>query len=291
MNMTADYFITGKTKILCLIGYPVEHSFSPIMHNAVIQELGIDYVYIALPVKPENLRNAILGIKALGIVGFNITIPHKERIIQYLDELDPIAEKIGAVNTVKNIKNKLVAKNTDAEGAKLALEEAGCSLRDKNILIIGAGGAARAISFALAEKAKKIVILNRTEIKAIKIAEELNNYFKIDAIGLNNSIKNLKNEILKADILINTTPLGMYPKIEESPVPKEFLRKDLFVFDIVYNPIETKLLKNAKEVGCKTLGGLDMLINQGAIAFEWWIGKKPNKSLMKNKIMEYLGIR
>ncbi len=286
--MSIRDFINSETNILCLIGHPIKHSMSPIMHNVALQNLGLNYVYLAFDITPDRLKNAINSFKTLDIKGINVTIPHKETIIQYLDEIEPSAEKIGAINSIKNEDGRLIGKNTDTIGAKLALKDTGFKLKSKNVMIIGAGGAAKAISYSLGEEIDQVLILNRTKSRALKLAEIIaENYnLKVEGKELTNAI--LKKEIENIDLLINTTPIGMYPNIDNSPIQKEFIHEDLFVFDIIYNPLETKLIKDAKDIGCKTLGGLDMLINQGALAFEWWTGKKPNKILMKNKVKELL---
>lgn len=289
--MSVRNSITAQPKILCIIGHPVEHSMSPVMHNAALQDLGLDFIYIAFNVIPSKLKNAIRGIKAIGIKGFNVTIPHKEIIMKYLDKIDPLAKKMGAINTVKSENGILIGRNTDALGAKKGLLDAGCKINGKNILILGAGGAAKAICYVLAEEANKIVIANRTEKRAIKLVKNLKKNIDINAEGKNNSENVLKEETSKADILINTTPVGMYPSTSQSPILKSILHSDLFVFDVIYNPIETKLIRDAKEIGCKTLGGLDMLINQGVLAFEWWTNKKPNRDLMKRKVIEILEMK
>ncbi len=289
--MSDNSFISGHTRVLCVIGYPIEHSMSPIMHNAVIRELKLNYIYLAFKVSPNNLNLAVKGFKAFNIKGINVTLPFKQKIMNYLDDIDPIAQKIGAVNAIKNDNGNLSGRNTDAEAAKNALINAGYTISGKNLLILGAGGAARALTYILAEDINKIIIANRTEKRAIKLAKELKKNFSIKVEGKRNSISVLKEESKKADILINTTPVGMYPSVEKSPIPAEFLHKDLIVYDIVYNPLETKLMKDATKIGCNTIGGLDMLVNQGALAFEWWTNKKPNIDLMKNKIIEFLGMK
>jgi len=283
--------ITGNTKVLCVIGHPIAHSMSPIMHNAVIQDLKLDFVYVAFDILPEHLEKAVEGFKALGIKGINVTIPHKIAIMKLLDEIDPLAEKIGAINTIKNENNHLIGKNTDALGAKVALLNAGFDIMEKNVLIIGAGGAARAIAFSLSKECKKIVILNRTEQKAFSLARDLKKIATIPIEGKKLNEQHLKQYLFHSDLLINTTSVGMAPNTNTILIPKEWLSSHLFVFDVIYNPLETKLIKDAKEIGCKTLGGLDMLVNQGALAFEWWTGEKPNKILMKNKIIEFLNLK
>ncbi|MFX1277007.1 MAG: shikimate dehydrogenase [Promethearchaeota archaeon] len=286
-----QYIITGHTKTLCLIGHPVEHSFSPIMHNAQIQELGLDYVYIAFDVHPDDLKAAIDGLRALDIKGMNVTIPHKEAVMKYLDEIEPMAEKIGAINTIKNESGHLIARNTDAGGAKKSLLDAGCKIDGKKILCLGAGGVSRALCFILSEEAEKIVLTDIYEERAKKLANEIREKLNVNIEGKKSNENLLKEEIKNADILINGTPVGMYPKTNISPISSKLLHEDLFVFDVVYNPLETQLMKDASEIGCKTLGGLDMLVNQGVLAFEWWTGKTPNSELMKNKIIKFLGIK
>lgn len=289
--MSKEFIITGTTKTICLIGHPVEHSFSPIMHNAAFKKLGLDYVYVAYEVHPDNLESAIKGMRALDIKGMNVTIPHKQEVMKYVDEIDPIAEKMGAINTIKNDNGVLKARNTDAGGARKSLIDAGCELSGKNVLILGSGGVSRALAFILAEDVGQIVLTDIVEDLAIGLAKEVSEKTGANIEAIISNDATLKEEAEKADILINATPLGMYPKMDASPIAKELLHKDLFVFDVIYNPLETKFMKEATEIGCKTLSGLDMLVNQGVLAFEWFTGKTPNSKLMKEKIVEFLGIK
>ena len=288
--MSVGKRITSHTKILCVIGHPIEHSMSPTMWNPALQELELDYVYVAFDVHPDSLEKAINGIKSLEIKGANVTIPHKKEVIKYIDEVDPIALKIGAINTIKNEEGILKARNTDAGGAKKSLLDMGFRISGKNILILGSGGVSRAIAYILAEEANKIVLTDLIEERAMTVATEIRTNMKVDIEGKLNNRDNIEEDIKKADILINATPIGMYPKVDETPISRELLHDDLFVFDVIYNPLETRLMKEAAKIGCATLGGLDMLVNQGILAFEWWLNKKPNKDLMKNKIIEYLGL-
>ena len=289
--MSEIKFVTARTKILCVIGHPIEHSMSPIMHNAAIKDLGLDYLYIAFDIPPNRLKEAIKGLKTLNIRGINVTLPYKEKVMKFVDKVDEIAQKIGAINTIKNEDGLLIGRNTDAEGANKALFDAGCEITGKNVVLIVAGGAAKAISYSLASATNKITIINRSEDRAKKLVSELKNKIDINVENKKYDEIILKEEISNADILINATPIGMFPMIDISPVSKKILHKDLFVFDLIYNPLETQLIKDSKEIGCQTLSGLDMLVNQGALAFEWWTKKKPNLELMKLKIIEYLGIR
>lgn len=289
--MSSEKLITSKTKIFCVIGHPIEHSMSPIMWNPALHELDLDYVYLAFDVHPKDLEEAIKGIRALDIKGINVTIPHKETVIKYLDEIDPIALKIGAVNTIKNEKGFLKARNTDASGAKKALIDAGCNISGKNIVFLGAGGVARSLAYIMAEEANHIILTDLVEERAIAVAKEIKKNMKVDIEGKISNRNNVNEGLKKADILINATPIGMYPNIEDTPITKDLLHGDLFVFDVVYNPLETRLMKDAREIGCQTLGGLDMLVNQGILAFEWWTNQNPNRNLMKKKIIEFLGIK
>lgn len=288
--MSIERRLTSTTKIFCVIGYPIEHSMSPIMWNPALKELNLDFIYVAFNVHPKNLERAIEGMKAMGIKGMNVTLPHKQEIMKYIDEIDPIAQKIGAVNTIKNDEGILKAKNTDAGGAKKSLLENGCEVEGKNVLILGSGGVARSITYILAEDANKIVVTDLIEEKALLIANEIKELMGVNIEGKISSEKNIKIAIKNSDILINATPVGMSPNIDTTPVSMDLLHPDLFVFDVVYNPLTTRLMREAARVGCETLSGLDMLINQGVLAFEWWTNQKPNKELMKKKIIEYLGL-
>ncbi|XRP97115.1 shikimate dehydrogenase [Methanocaldococcus sp. 16A] len=279
--------IDAKTKVIGLIGHPVEHSFSPIIHNAAFKDKGLNYVYVAFDVLPENLKYVIDGAKALGIVGFNVTIPHKIEIMKYLDEIDKDAQLLGAVNTIKIEDGKAIGYNTDGIGARMALEEEVGKVKDKNIVIFGAGGAARAVAFELA-KDNNIIIANRTVEKAENLAKEiakkLNKKFgeEVKFSGLDVDLKDI-------DIIINATPIGMYPNVDVEPIVKaDKLREDMVVMDLIYNPLETVLLKEAKKVNAKTINGLGMLIYQGAVAFKIWTGVEPNVEVMKESLKKCL---
>jgi len=276
--------ISGKTKVCAVIGDPVEHSLSPCFQNAAFQHLGLDFVYVAFTVRAEDLRNAIAGVRSLGLYGLNVTMPHKINIINYLDELDENAEKIGSVNTVLNQDGRLIGYTTDGVGALNALKYNGINPSGKKIVILGAGGASRSVSFALINEAKELVILNRTVKRAEKLVSNLQNFVrertKIRSGGLTE--ENLKKELSDAHILINATPVGMSLMEDKMPLDERYLHPNLVVFDLVYNPIETKLLKKARAIGAKTLNGLNMLIHQGAASFEIWTGiKAPIHVMMK----------
>jgi shikimate dehydrogenase len=282
--------ISGESRICGVIGDPIEHSMSPVMHNAAFEERGIDYLYIPFRVEKEELGKAIAGMRALNIRGLSVTIPHKIAVIPFLDELDPLAERIGAVNTIVNDDGVLRGYNTDATGFLQALLERGIRPRGKNVVILGAGGASRAISFILAERGAHLVILNRLlELDwAEELASRISQIFtkEVEALELNE--ENLAKVLEKADILVNATSVGMSPNIGEAPIPAKLLKPGLIVFDIVYNPIKTRLLREAEVAGAETIGGLDMLVWQGALAFEMWTGLKAPVKLMREEAIKAL---
>ncbi len=282
--------ISGKTKVCALIGDPVEHTMSPTMHNAAFRELRLDYVYVAFQVKKEELGKAIEGMRALNIHGLNVTIPHKVAVLEFLNEIDEMAEKIGAVNTIVNDDGVLLGYNTDAAGFLQALLEKGIEPKGKNIVVLGAGGASRAISFILANRGAHLVIVNRLQELdwAKDLAGRISQTFHTEVSALELNRENLAQALDKADILVNTTSVGMTPNVDVTPVEPDLLRRDLIVYDIVYNPVKTRLLREAEAVGASTISGLDMLVWQGAIAFEKWTGQKAPVELMKKEAIKLL---
>ena len=279
--------IKGSTNVVGLIGHPVEHSFSPPMHNAAFEELDLDYAYVAFDVNPDDLKAAIQGAQSLNIRGFNVTIPHKVNVMEYLDELDEVAELIGAVNTIdfKSLKGY----NTDGIGAVRAIEEVS-SIKNKNVVIAGAGGASRAISFYIAKYgAEAITILNRNESKAQSLASDVSNSNLIDSVN-SDSIGKIADYVNDADILIDTTPLGMHPHVDDEPIVRaEEMHDDLVVFDAVYNPNETVLLKEAVKAGAKPVYGIKMLLYQGAESFRIWTGRDAPIDVMEHALNQFLG--
>ncbi|RJX16122.1 shikimate dehydrogenase [Candidatus Bathyarchaeota archaeon] len=277
----------GETKIYGVIGDPIGHSLSPTIHNVAFRKLGLNAIYLAFQVKSENLVRAVEGFKALNIQGFNVTIPHKTSIMSLLDKVDPLAEKIGAVNTVKNVDGKLFGYNTDGLGALQALKKSKVKLDNKKIVLIGAGGAGKALAFTFANYAKEMVILNRTEEKAVKLSKTISENFSLQVKGLKLTQENLKNELKNADLLVNATSLGMYPNVDETPVDKNLINQNLVVFDVVYNPLKTRFLKEAEEKGAKIVNGLSMLIYQAVEAFKIWTGLNPPvKTMFKVALKE-----
>ena len=280
--------ISGRTKSCGIIGDPIEHTMSPVMHNAAFKKLGLDYVYLAFPVKPEELGRAVDGIRALNIRGLSITIPHKVAVSPFLDELDTLADKIGAINTIVNSNGVLKGYNTDAGGFLQALIERGIEPKGKKVVILGAGGASRAISFILAERGASLVILNRTWSKAEACADRISEIFQSEATALKLNRENLATALSQADILVNATSVGMSPNVNQTPVSANLLKAGLIVFDIVYNPIKTRFQTEAELAGATVIGGLDMLIWQGALAFEKWTGLKAPLELMREEVIKVL---
>lgn len=280
--------IQGSTKIVGLIGHPVEHTFSPPMHNRAFEKLGLDFAYIPFDVNPLNLESAINGAKSLNIQGFNVTIPHKTNVIKYLNELDEIAKLIGAVNTIdfKNLKGY----NTDGIGAIKAIEEV-IRVKNKNVVVVGAGGASRAISFYLAKfNVDSLTILNRNLTKAEKLANDIleSKLFSNVETG---SLEDIGNYLSVSDILIDTTPLGMNPSLNDVPIANESdMHEDLVVFDAVYNPNETVLIKEAIKARAKPVYGIKMLLYQGAESFEIWTGKKAPIKEMEKTLFKTLNL-
>ncbi|UCE15636.1 MAG: shikimate dehydrogenase [Candidatus Bathyarchaeota archaeon] len=274
--------ISGRTKLCCVIGDPVEHTLSPVMHNVAFEELNLNFVYLAFRVKKEELRDAILGARSLNIHGLNVTMPHKTAVMEHLDEIDSMAKSIGAVNTILNAGGKLVGYVTDGVGAVRALKENGVNLEGKKVLLLGAGGAAKAIAFHVAQEVEELKILNRTTWKAKELAEVLGKKFNKKVSGNLCSSELVKKELEEADILINATSVGMHPDVNRSLVDPNWLRPDLCVMDIIYNPLETKLAKNAKSVGAKVVSGIEMLVHQGAASFGIWTNQPaPVKAMRK----------
>ena len=280
--------IKGSTNVVGLIGHPVEHSFSPPMHNAAFNALEMDYVYTAFDVNPDDLEKAINGAQALNIKGFNVTIPHKIEVMEYLSEIDEVARLIGAVNTIdfKDLKGY----NTDGIGAIKAIEEV-TSVKNKNVVMAGAGGASRAISFYLAKYgADNLTILNRNVERADSLGRDV-----LDSGLINNvksdSISKINDYLCDADILINTTPVGMHPNVDVDPIASsDMMHEDLAVFDAVYNPNETVLIKEAIKAGAKPVYGIKMLLYQGAESFEIWTGRKAPIDVMQDALTKTLGL-
>lgn len=276
--------ISGRTKVCGVLGDPVEHSLSPMMHNAAFRELDLDFVYVAFKVKKDGLSDAITGAKKLGVHGLNATTPHKQLVMNYLDEVDSTVKSIGAANTILSLHGKLVGYNTDGLGALRALRENNVSLHKKKLLLLGAGGAGRAIAFYLAQETEELVILNRTINKARVLAKFIREKFNKRVTGGTLSPIVIEKELENADILINATSVGMYPQTHRSLVDPSWLRPSLGVMDIIYNPLETKLARDAKSAGAKVVSGVEMLVYQGAASFKIWTKQPAPIRLMKQTV-------
>jgi len=283
--------VTGETRLVGLFGYPVTHSLSPLIHNAAFEELGLNFAYLPFSVKPSYLKEATRAILALDIRGVNVTIPHKQKIISYLDGVSPEASVIGAVNTVLNCEGKLVGYNTDGEGFVESLREKNFSLEDKKVVLLGAGGAALAIAFSLIkEKIAHLILVNRTLSRAedmLKQLERVSGDVEVEVVEFEK--RNNLSSRGDVDLLINATSLGMH---EGDPLPFDLKQfpSSLYVYDVVYNR-KTQLLREAERRGMRCQGGLDMLIFQGALSFKMWTGKEAPVNKMREVAREHLKIK
>ncbi len=268
--------LNSDTLLFAVLGDPVSHSLGPVMHNTAFDETGYNGVYLAFRVK--DIGKAVTGIKALGIKGASITIPHKLSVIDFLDELDDTAEKIGAVNTLVNRDGVLTGYNSDGTGAVKALFEK-TAIKDKNVVVLGAGGAARAIGFGVLAEGGRVTIINRTPSNGERLAK---------AIGADFQPISELNKI-DCHILINTTPVGMLPAVDAMPVRKQDLNNTMVVMDIVYNPLKTRLLRTAETIGCRIINGVSMFVYQGAFQFELWTGTNAPVGVMKKAVLGALG--
>jgi shikimate dehydrogenase len=274
-----DVKIGARTKVCGLIGNPVAHTMSPAMQNAAFEELGLDFVYLAF--KVADVGGAVKGMRALGIRGFGVTVPHKVEVMKYLDEIDPVAHEIGAVNTVVNDDGYLSGYNTDWEGLVRALEPH-ASIENQQVVILGAGGAARAAAFAIRQRGGQVTILNRTVQKAQSLAEEVG--------GIGGPLSRVES-ISEADVVINATSVGMHPHVDDTIVEAQHLRPHQVVMDIVYNPLRTRFLREAEERGCVVIPGCEMLVLQGIVQFELWTEVPAPVDLMRAVVREHLGDR
>ncbi len=294
--------IDGSTTIVGVIGYPIAHSLSPRMHNAAIQTWGINWCYLPFQVTPESLEKAIEGMRGFGIRGLNVTVPHKQAVMRFLDWVSPEASAIGAVNTILNEEGRLSGYNTDVEGILAALRfGAGLENLPEKVVVVGAGGAARGIVYALTTvtDVKHITILNRTIWKAERLAAEMEKMAKekTEIAGKELDGETVRDELREAGpggcetahgagLVINATPVGMYPDVDCSPIedPSAFHPR-LVVYDTIYNPEETRLMRLARSRGARSLNGLNMLVYQGAKSLEIWTGRKAPVDVMREAVM------
>jgi shikimate dehydrogenase len=272
--------------IYAVFGDPVEHSLSPVMHNAAFAALGMDCEYHKFRVSKDDLETAIMGARAMGFGGLNLTIPLKEIALEIV-EPDTLAYDIGAVNTIEFKDNRLIGHNTDGIGALRALRLSGVIIPNSRVLILGAGGAARAVAFQLAQNGAKVTIANRTAQRAHSLAENVNPVGDVRGTGLDD----LQELVAQSNIMINTTSVGMHPDIDKTPITADMMRPGLVVFDIVYNPLKTRLLIEAETAGAIIIDGLKMLVLQGAESFRIWTGVEPPVKVMERAARKVLELR
>jgi len=272
----------AKTRIYGLIGYPVEHSFSPLIHNAAFSALKINARYLTFSVKPKQITQAIIGIKALNICGVNVTVPHKSSVISCLDEVTPLAQLIGAINTIKNVRGSLIGTNTDISGFIRSLTTLNFSPRNKTIAILGAGGSARAVLVGLADAgASRILVHNRTASRAESLVTEFSQKFA------ETQLKSVSQKTIletPLDLLVNTTTVGM--ESNESPLDLSQCKKIEHLVDLIYSPAKTSLLKQAEDFGIPVINGLGMLLYQGCEAFTFWTGQSAPETLMQEQLLD-----
>lgn len=284
-----DKTITPNTRLCAVIGNPVGHSMSPAIHNAALDFLNLDYVYVAF--KVEDVKNVLPGMKALSnFRGLSVTIPHKMEIIKYVDEINDLDRSIGSINTVVNENGKLIGLGTDGPAALKSLVDAGVELAGKNVAMVGAGGVARAIAFTLAQKAGvgKISLLDIDPVMLQGLAQDLRSGTGADIESFVSTDASIADVMAYADIIVNCTPVGMHPHEGVSIVPAELFRDGQAVFDVIYNPIETKLLSDAKSRGLIAVSGVEMFINQAAMQFEHFTGVEAPVEEMRRVLMEKL---
>jgi len=268
--------IDQRTDLYGVVGFPLGHTLSPIMHNTAFEVAGVNGIYLAF--ETGDIEGCVKGMRSLGIKGMSVTLPFKSEVLPYLDDVDEMARKIGAVNTIVNNNGRLIGYNTDALGALRALQDV-VDLTGMGCLLFGAGGAARAIGFMLKEEGVNLTIANRSPDRGIELARSLQSPFVL--------LKDVRK--IHEDILIQTTPVGMYPHTDQCPIPEHLLRDNIVVMDAIYNPIETRMLKLAKEHGCKTISGMSMFVHQGAEQFRLWTGLEPPLKEMISAVREALG--
>lgn len=287
-------FITGKTALVGVMGWPVEHSLSPAMHNAAFTELGLDWAYLPLPVDPANIPQAMQGLAALNFVGVNVTVPHKQAVIRYMDELSDAARIIGAVNTIHLKDGKYYGFNTDAVGFLNALLERGGNPKGMRVAVLGAGGAARAVVFSLCRAgAAEVTVFNRTAERAAFLVDDLAEAFPDSRLKFAPLTPESLSEICRqVDLMVNTTSVGMSPLAEHCPWPDEVpLPGRAIVYDLVYNPLETTFLARARAAGATVIDGLGMLVHQGAYAFTQWTGQPAPLAAMRGACMNGLDFK
>jgi shikimate dehydrogenase len=287
MRSIAD--ISPSTKLCAVIGNPIAHSLSPAIHNRAFEELGLDFVYLAFRV--EDVQSAVEGMRALeNFRGLSVTIPHKLSIIDHLDEVAEVDRQIGSINTVVNDGGRLRGFGSDGPGARQALAETGVEVADQPVAILGSGGAGRAIAFDLAHRAtpSSLAILGVVEAEVEALVRDLREKTGLNATGELLTEYSLERRLAQSRVLIHTTPIGMHPRQDQSLVPPEFMHADLAIMDIVYNPYQTRLLRDAETRGVETVPGIEMFVNQAVLQFEAWTGESAPKDVMRQVVLDHL---
>ncbi len=282
--------IDAKTKVCGIFGHPVGHSLSPEIHNAAFAACELPYVYVAHDVEPGNVTRAMEGVRAMGYRGLSITIPHKVAALECVDEVDETARIIGCINTVVNDNGRLYGSNSDGLGALAALRESGADPEGSRTLVLGSGGAARAIGVTISREAppENITILGVDEEELELLAADVRQKGQSHVEALKLTPKSLREQMGLADVLLHCSPIGMHPNEGQSLVPAELLAKEIAVFDAVYNPRRSKLIQDAENAGCKTILGLEMFLGQAFVQFELWTGKKAPRRVMREIVEEKL---
>lgn len=283
--------ISPKTQLCAVIGNPIGHSLSPALHNAAFAALGLDFVYLAFRV--EDLPGALAGMRALdNFRGMSVTIPHKLAAMALVDELAVVDRAIGSINTIVKEDGRLLGLGTDGPGALQAIRAAGVDIDGKHVLLLGAGGAARAIAFTLASGARprQLCLLDVAERVLLELAGDLRAGTPVEIVAEVMSAAALAGQMAEADLVINCTPVGMHPHPQVSPIPAALMRPGQVVFDIVYTPLETRLLADARGRGLQTISGVEMFINQAVLQFKAFTGQEPPVEVMRQVVMEKLSV-
>lgn len=283
-----------QTRLVGVIGWPIEHSLSPAMQNAALREMGLNWLYLAFAVEPARVGEALGGVRGLGLVGLNVTIPHKSAVIEHVDETDEAVKALGVANTiVRRDDGSLMAHNTDGPGFLRSLAEHGHDVKGKAVTLIGGGGSARSVAWACAtDGAKSVTVVNRTVERAREVAELVRGTTGVDdALAIALDAAEARETVERADVIVDCTSVGMYPRHEVAPViPADWMRPGQVVVDLTYNPIDTVLLQAAREAGAETVDGAGMLVHQGAISLQYWSDQEPPVETMRRALLEGLGV-
>ncbi len=285
--------VNTSTKLCAIIGNPVGHSMSPAIHNAAFKELGLNYVYLAFKIETSSVADILTAMRHMdNFVGLSVTIPHKMEVVKYVDDISDADKNTGSINTVIKQKNRLIGMGSDGPGARKALLDKNIDPKGKNIAILGNGGAARALAFDLAFNSTpaKITIIGRNIDKVSALADDIKNRTSCIVDVATTADDQIESVLKESSILINTTSVGMHPNTKETLINPDFMHKNLCIMDIVYNPLETLLLNDARNMGLQTISGLDMFVNQAALQFEAWTGHPAPVNTMRKITLKQLSL-